>query len=154
MTENILKAPIEAVELMEYLPHRYPFLLIDRVISMYHEPEPTLQAIKNVSINEPFFNGHFPGNPIMPGVLIVEAMAQAAGILVQLDAKITGGQGNLFYLAKINNARFSKVVSPGDQLELNIVQKRLVRGMGQYICHANVAGKKVASCELLCAAKS
>jgi 3-hydroxyacyl-[acyl-carrier-protein] dehydratase len=154
MTENVLTAPLEAVDIMEYLPHRFPFLLIDRVISMQHEPEKLLRAIKNVSINEPFFAGHFPGAPVMPGVLIVEAMAQAAGVLVHLAAEVGGGKGDLFYLAKINNARFSKVVVPGDQLLLEVRQKRLVRSMGLYECTASVEGRKVASCEILCAAKS
>jgi 3-hydroxyacyl-[acyl-carrier-protein] dehydratase len=154
MTENALTAPLEAVDIMEYLPHRFPFLLVDRVIWMQHEPEKILKAIKNVSINEPFFSGHFPGAPVMPGVLIVEAMAQAAGVLVHLAAQVGGGKADLFYLAKINNARFTKVVVPGDQLLLEVRQKRLVRSMGQYECKASVDGHKVASCELLCAAKN
>jgi 3-hydroxyacyl-[acyl-carrier-protein] dehydratase len=153
MTNNILTAPVEAGQIMNYLPHRFPFLLLDRVISMELEPEKTLTAIKNVSQNEPFFTGHFPGNPIMPGVLIIEAMAQTAGMLVHLEAEMKGEKGDLYYLVKIDNARFSKIVVPGDQLELTVVQKRIVRGMGQYVCQANVDGGKVASCVILCAAK-
>lgn len=153
MTDNVLPGPVEAGQIINYLPHRYPFLLVDRVISMQREPVKSLTAIKNVSINEPFFNGHFPGNPVMPGVLIIEAMAQAAGMLAHLDAEQEGRKGELYYLVKIDNARFTRVVLPGDQLLLEVEQKRIVRGMGQYICQASVDGRKVASCELLCAGK-
>jgi 3-hydroxyacyl-[acyl-carrier-protein] dehydratase len=153
MTDNILPGPVEAGQITNYLPHRYPFLLVDRVISMQRHPEKSLTAIKNVTINEPFFNGHFPGNPVMPGVLIIEAMAQAAGMLAHLDAELDGKRGELFYLVKIDNARFTKVVIPGDQLVMEVQQKRIVRGMGQYVCQASVEGRKVASCELLCAGK-
>lgn len=139
---------------MEHLPHRYPFLLLDRVISLQREPEKRLQAIKNVTVNEPYFTGHFPGNPVMPGVLIIEALAQACGMLAFLDAQVDGDKGELYYLVKIDNARFSRMVLPGDQLLLAVVQKRIVHRMGQYVCQASVDGHKVASCELLCAAKS
>ncbi len=153
MTNNVLPEPVEAARIMDYLPHRYPFLLVDRVLSMYTEPEKRLIATKNVSINEPFFNGHFPGNPVMPGVLIIEAMAQAAGMLAHLDAELDGKRGELYYLVKIDNARFNRVVQPGDQLELEVVQKRIMRGMGQYVCQARVDGSKVASCEIMCAGR-
>ena len=153
MSDNILPGPVEAAAIINYLPHRYPFLLVDRVISMRREPEKSLTAIKNVSMNEPFFSGHFPGNPVMPGVLIIEAMAQAAGMLAHLDAELDGKRGDLYYLVKIDNARFTKTVVPGDQLLLEVQQKRIVRGMGQYVCQASVDGRKVASCELLCATK-
>lgn len=154
MTDNILPCPIEAGKIMDYLLHRYPFLLLDRVISLQREPEKKLQAIKNVTINEPYFTGHFPGNPVMPGVLIIEALAQACGMLAFLDAQLDGDKGDLYYLVKIDNARFSRVVLPGDQLLLDVVQQRIVHRMGQYACQASVDGHKVASCELLCAAKS
>jgi len=153
MTDNLLDGPVEAGDIINYLPHRFPFLLVDRVISMQKEPEKKLTAIKNVSINEPFFTGHFPGNPVMPGVLIIEAMAQAAGMLAHLDAELDGKRGELYYLVKIDNARFTKVVLPGDQLVMEVMQKRIMRGMGQYVCQASVDGRKVASCELLCAGK-
>jgi len=153
MTENILSAPVEAVDIEKYLPHRYPFLLIDRVLSMVIEPEKKLVGVKNVTRNEHFFQGHFPGNPVMPGVLIVESMAQAAGMLANLDAELQGKTGDLYYLVKVDNARFSKTVVPGDQLILEVVQKRIIRRMGQYECLASVNGQRVASCELLCAAK-
>jgi 3-hydroxyacyl-[acyl-carrier-protein] dehydratase len=153
MSENILPGPVEASEIEKFLPHRYPFLLIDRVVSMVLEPEKKLTGIKNVTMNEPFFQGHFPGNPVMPGVLIIEAMAQAAGMLANLDAELQGKTGELYYLVKVDNARFSKTVVPGDQLVLEVIQKRIIRRMGQYECQALVDGKKVASCQLLCAGK-
>jgi len=153
MINNILSQPVDAGGIMRYLPHRYPFLLVDRVIAMQREPEKRLQAIKNVSINEPFFNGHFPGNPVMPGVLVLEAMAQAAGMLAHLDAELDGRTGDLYYLVKIDRARFTRVVAPGDQLLLDVVQTRVMRHLGQYRCAASVEGRKAASCELLCATK-
>ncbi len=153
MSENILPAPVEAAEIEKYLPHRYPFLLIDRVVHMELEPEKKLRAIKNVSMNEPFFNGHFPGNPVMPGVLIVESMAQAAGMLANLDASLQGKTGELYYLVKVDKAKFSKTVVPGDQLVLEVIQTRILRRMGFYTCEAHVDGQRVATCEILCAGK-
>ena len=153
MSENILPGPVEANEIQNYLPHRYPFLLIDRVLHMEEEPDKRLVGVKNVSINEPFFNGHFPGNAVMPGVLIIEAMAQAAGMLANLDAELHGKRGSLYYLVKVDKARFSKTVVPGDQLTLDVVQKRIIRNMGLYVCKALVDGQRVASCELLCAGR-
>jgi 3-hydroxyacyl-[acyl-carrier-protein] dehydratase len=150
MENNILPHPVEAGDIEKYLPHRYPFLLIDRVTSMQMEPEKKLIGIKNVTVNEPFFTGHFPGNPVMPGVLMIEAMAQAAGMLAHLAAETAGEKGELYYLVKVDNARFSQIVVPGDQLILEAVQKRIKRRMGWYECQATVNGKRVASCELLC----
>ena len=153
MENNILSHPVEAGDIEKYLPHRYPFLLIDRVISMQMEPEKKLIGIKNVTVNEPFFTGHFPGNPVMPGVLMIEAMAQAAGMLAHLAAETAGEKGELYYLVKVDNARFSQIVVPGDQLVLEALQKRIKRRMGWYECQASVNGKRVASCELLCSGK-
>jgi len=153
MINNILPGPVEAGDIQKYLPHRYPFLLIDRVLEMAVEPEKRLIGVKNISVNEPFFNGHFPGNPIMPGVLMIEAMAQAAGMLAHLDAEIDGREGELYVLVKVDNARFTQVVVPGDQLILDVIQKRIKRRMGWYECQASVDGKRVASCELLCAGR-
>jgi 3-hydroxyacyl-[acyl-carrier-protein] dehydratase len=153
MSKNILPAPVEAAEIEKYLPHRYPFQLLDRVISMETEPEKKLTGIKNVTKNEPFFQGHFPGNPVMPGVLIIESMAQAAGMLANLDAELHGKTGELYYLVRVDKARFSRTVVPGDQLVLEVVQKRIIRRMGLYQCVAFVDGQKVAECELLCAGK-
>ena len=153
MTTNILPGPVEAAEIETYLPHRYPFLLIDRVVHMELEPEKKLRAIKNVTINEPFFTGHFPGNPVMPGVLIIEAMAQSAGMLANLDASLQGKTGELYYLVKVDKAKFSKTVVPGDQLTLEVTQTRILRRMGFYSCEGYVDGQRVASCEILCAGK-
>ena len=153
MENNILPHPVEASDIEKYLPHRYPFLLIDRVISMQMEPEKKLIGVKNVTINEPFFTGHFPGNPVMPGVLMIEAMAQAAGMLAHLAAETEGEEGELYYLVKVDNARFSQIVVPGDQLVLEAIQKRIKRRMGWYDCQATVDGKRVASCEILCSGK-
>ena len=153
MSENILPGPVEAAEIETYLPHRYPFLLIDRVVHMELEPEKKLRAIKNVTMNEPFFNGHFPGNPVMPGVLIIESMAQAAGMLANLDASLHGKTGELYYLVKVDKAKFSKTVVPGDRLVLEVIQTRILRRMGFYTCEALVDGQRVASCEILCAGK-
>jgi 3-hydroxyacyl-[acyl-carrier-protein] dehydratase len=154
MNDQILPGPVETARIMEYLPHRYPFLLIDRVVSFELDPVKRLTGIKNVTINEPFFQGHFPKNPVMPGVLMIEAMAQAAGMLAHLAAETAGKKGELYYLVKIDNARFSKVVVPGDQVLLEAIQKRIMRGMGQYECSATVDGVRVASCEILCAGRS
>jgi len=153
MTKNILPGPVEAADIERYLPHRYPFLLLDRVLSMEVDPEKKLVGVKNVTKNESFFQGHFPGNPVMPGVLIIESMAQAAGMLANLDAELHGKTGELYYLVKIDKARFSKTVVPGDQLILEVVQKRIIRRMGFYDCQALVDGQRVASCELLCAGR-
>jgi 3-hydroxyacyl-[acyl-carrier-protein] dehydratase len=107
-------------------------------------------AYKNVTNNEPFFNGHFPGHPVMPGVLVIEALAQAGGLLTQLS--IEGGcDGKLFYLVKVDNARFAKMVVPGDRLDLEVTIKRTIRNMALYVGIARVDGQEVASAEILCA---
>ncbi len=155
MSDNsaTLTLPVNVEEIQQLLPHRYPFLLVDRVIELV--PDQSAAAIKNVTINEPFFNGHFPGHPVMPGVLIVEAMAQAAGLLTQLSNRMKGNHGSpLFYLVKVDNARFSAPVVPGDQLRLEVSVKRVMRGMGLFAARTLVDGKEVASCELMCAARS
>ncbi|MHB1058133.1 MAG: 3-hydroxyacyl-ACP dehydratase FabZ [Rhodanobacter sp.] len=155
MSENkdAVPLPINVEQIQELLPHRYPFLLVDRVIEIV--PDVSVVAIKNATINEPFFQGHFPGHPVMPGVLIVEAMAQAAGLLTQLSRRIKGDKGSpLFYLVKVDNARFNAPVVPGDQLRLEVSQKRLVRGMGLFVARTLVDGREVASCELMCAARA
>jgi 3-hydroxyacyl-[acyl-carrier-protein] dehydratase len=151
--KDVMSLPINVEQIQQLLPHRYPFLLVDRVIEI--EPDVSVVAIKNATINEPFFQGHFPGHPVMPGVLIVEAMAQTAGLLTQLSRRIKGDKGSpLFYLVKVDNARFSAPVVPGDQLRLEVSQKRLVRGMGLFVARTLVDGKEVASCELMCAARA
>ena len=153
MSENILPGPVEAGEIEKYLPHRYPFLLVDRVVHLEMEPEKKIRAIKNVTMNEPFFSGHFPGNPVMPGVLIIESIAQAAGMLANLDASLHGKTGELYYLVKIDKAKFTRTVLPGDQLVLEVTQHRILRRMGFYSGQALVDGKRVASCEITCAGR-
>jgi 3-hydroxyacyl-[acyl-carrier-protein] dehydratase len=155
MTDNTasITLPVTVEQIQQLLPHRYPFLLVDRVIEIV--PEQSVVTLKNVTINEPFFNGHFPGHPVMPGVLIVEAMAQSAGLLTQLSARAKGGSPSaLFYLAKVDNARFNAPVVPGDQLRMEVRLKRLLRSMGLFEARTLVDGKEVASCELMCAARS
>jgi 3-hydroxyacyl-[acyl-carrier-protein] dehydratase len=144
--------PVDVTRIQELLPHRYPFLLVDRVLEL--EPNQRVLAVKNVSINEPFFQGHFPGHPVMPGVLVLEALAQAGGLLTQLSAAAAGavnGEEKLFYLVKIDNARFSRMVVPGDRLMLEVKLKRMIRNMAMYECTASVDGKTVASADILCA---
>jgi 3-hydroxyacyl-[acyl-carrier-protein] dehydratase len=142
--------PVDVSRIQELLPHRYPFLLVDRVLEL--EPNQRILAVKNVSINEPFFQGHFPGHPVMPGVLVLEALAQAGGLLTQLSAAgVAAGDEKLFYLVKIDNARFARMVVPGDQLMLEVKLKRVIRNMAMYECSASVDGKQVASADILCA---
>ncbi len=149
MTEPVAM-PVDVTRIQALLPHRYPFLLVDRVLEL--EPHKRILAVKNVSINEPFFQGHFPGHPVMPGVLVLEALAQAGGLLTQLSAGAgRAGDEKLFYLVKIDNARFSRMVVPGDQLMLAVGLKRVIRNMAMYECAASVAGKVVASADILCA---
>ena len=136
-------------EIREYLPHRYPFLLVDRVLSIIEGEE--IIAIKNVSVNEPFFNGHFPDSPIMPGVLIIEALAQAAGILGFKTAKKKPTDGSIYYLVGCDNARFKRMVVPGDCLQLEVKVLSTRRGIWKFDCKATVAGELAASATILCA---
>ena len=151
MTSTI-SLPVAIERIQALLPHRYPFLLVDRVVEF--EPGKRIVAWKNVTGNEPFFQGHFPGHPVMPGVLVLEALAQAGGLLTQLSAAAAGavnGEEKLFYLVKIDNARFSRMVVPGDRLMLEVKLKRMIRNMAMYECTASVDGKTVASADILCA---
>ena len=136
-------------EILKYLPHRYPFLLVDKVLAC--TPGEALIAVKNVSVNEPFFVGHFPRRPVMPGVLIIEALAQATGILAFKTAKATPAGGTMYYLAAVDNARFKHPVEPGDQLILDVKLQRAVRGVWKFSGEAKVDGKLVASVDLMCA---
>jgi 3-hydroxyacyl-[acyl-carrier-protein] dehydratase len=138
-------------EILNCLPHRFPFLLIDRVISC--ERSKSIVAIKNVSSNEPYFQGHFPGNPVMPGVMIVESLAQAAGILSFLSIKRDPNRNLLYYLVGVDRARFKKPVIPGDQLRLEVTMGGMVRGIAKFTGVATVAQTMVAEAELLCAMK-
>jgi 3-hydroxyacyl-[acyl-carrier-protein] dehydratase len=150
MTVATSAMPVDVNRIQALLPHRYPFLLVDRVLEL--EPNKRILAMKCVSINEPFFQGHFPGHPVMPGVLVLEALAQAGGLLTQLSAVgVEAGDEKLFYLVKIDNARFSRMVVPGDRLMLEVKLKRMIRNMAMYECSASVDGKQVASADILCA---
>ena len=139
-------------EILKRLPHRYPFLLVDRVLD-YSVGE-RLRALKNVTINEPFFQGHFPGHPVMPGVLIIESLAQACGLLVQMSRKHDPNTHALYYLVKVDKAKFTRIVGPGDQLILEVELKRMIRSMGLFHCRAKVDGKTVAEAELMCAERN
>jgi len=132
--------------ILELIPHRYPFLMIDRVKEC--EPRKRVVAVKNVSANEPYFQGYFPGRPIMPGVLILEAFAQAA-ILAML-AEEAPRTDQIYYYLGIDDARFKKPVVPGDQLELEVSFDRAMRGIGKFNCVARVAGEVVAEASILC----
>lgn len=138
-------------EILEYLPHRFPFLLLDRVVSL--ELGEKIVAIKNVTINEPFFPGHFPYRPVMPGVLIVEAMAQAAAVLSFKTTGLKPSKDTVYYFVGIDKARFKKPVMPGDQLELRVKIERIIRGIGKYSGQALVNGEVVAEAELMCILK-
>ena len=138
-------------EVMKYLPHRHPFLLVDRVIEM--KKGESIVAIKNVTINEPFFTGHFPNRPVMPGVLIIEALAQAAGILAYKSTDTFPSEGVLYYFAGIDNARFRRIVEPGDQLRLEIKLLRAKRDIWKLEGSAYVDDELVCHAEFLTARK-
>jgi 3-hydroxyacyl-[acyl-carrier-protein] dehydratase len=141
-------AEMDINEVLAHLPQRYPILMIDRVKEC--EPGKRIVALKNVSANEPYFPGHFPHRPIMPGVLILEAMAQAAGVLVFSAQDAKEHAESVYYYVGIDNARFKKPVVPGDQLELEVQLERSLRGIGRFACVARVAGKVVAEATILC----
>ena len=149
-TEHREPRIIEVTDIMTMLPHRYPFLLVDRVVDF--EEGKWLKAVKNVSVNEPCFTGHFPGQPIFPGVLILEAMAQATGVLaVKSYGKLK--EDELYYFASIDNARFKRPVVPGDQMliEVNFLKEK--RGISLFTGKAFVDGKVVCEADLMCARK-
>lgn len=133
---------------LEHLPHRYPFLLVDRVLEL--EPGKRIVAIKNVTINEPHFTGHFPHLPVMPGVLQIEALAQAAGILSFQTMGRVSDAGSVYYFVGIDNARFKRPVVPGDQLRLEVEIVRVARSIWKYAGRATVDGQVAAEAELMC----
>src|SRR5580700_7085723 len=147
MMSEPLKMDIEAI--MRQLPHRYPFLLVDRVLAC--EPGKYVHALKNVTFNEPFFPGHFPNRPVMPGVMIVEALAQAAGVLAFKTVGVVPDADTRFYFVAIDNARFRKPVEPGDQLVLKVTLKRAFKGIWKFHGSAEVEGVEVASAEIMVA---
>ena len=150
MTTNKLLS-MDIHEILDHLPHRYPFILVDRVISMELGKEIT--AIKNVTINEPYFPGHFSYHPVMPGVLIVEALAQAAALLSfkTMDTKPT--EDSVYYFAGIDNARFKKPVNPGDQIVLHVKIDRVLKGIWKYSGRATVDNEVVAEANMMCILK-
>ena len=139
-------------EILKYLPHRYPILLVDRVLEL--EEGKRILALKNVTINEPFFNGHFPHHPVMPGVLIVEALAQAAAILSFKTLGTLPDDQSVYYFVGIDDARFKRPVSPGDQLTLDVVIERNVRGMWKFAAQARVGDALAAEAKLMCTVRS
>ncbi len=140
---------MDVKEIREYLPHRYPFLLVDRVTQI--NLGESIVAYKNVTVNEPYFNGHFPDHPVMPGVLVIEAMAQAAGILGFKTMNKTPQDGSIYYFVGSDKLRFKRPVVPGDrlQLEASIVSEK--RGIWKFECRATVDDQLVASATILCA---
>lgn len=139
-------------EILAHLPHRYPFLLVDRVLEI--EPNKSIHAYKNVTINEPFFVGHFPHHPVMPGVLILEAMAQTAAILSFKTMGSKSSDNEVYYFVGIDNARFKKPVGPGDQLIIDVALTANKRGIWKFSAVARVAGEIVTEADLICAVRS
>jgi 3-hydroxyacyl-[acyl-carrier-protein] dehydratase len=140
---------LDIIKILQLMPHRYPILLVDRVLEL--EPGVRISAIKNVSANEPFFQGHFPGHPVMPGVLMIEALAQAAAVLTYVTMKTSYPEGTLFLFAGIDGARFKRPVGPGDQLKLEVTMDRIKRGVGKFTGRALVDGELACEAELMCA---
>lgn len=138
---------MENKDIKKYLPHRYPFLLVDRVLS--YELNQSLVAIKNVTANEPYFQGHFPVRPVMPGVLIIEALAQAAGILQVKSLGLPEHHEDIYFFAGVDNARFKRVVEPGDQLKLEINVIKVRRGLWKFLGVASVDGEMACTAELM-----
>jgi 3-hydroxyacyl-[acyl-carrier-protein] dehydratase len=136
-------------QILEYLPHRYPFLLVDRVLEI--DPGRSIHACKNLTINEPFFPGHFRHYPVMPGVLILESLAQAAGILSFVSTGQKPDDGSVFYFVGVDAARFKRPVVPGDQLHLHVEILKHMRGVWKYKAVARVDGELAAEAELMCA---
>jgi 3-hydroxyacyl-[acyl-carrier-protein] dehydratase len=151
MNDNKIET-LEIAEILKRLPHRYPFLLVDRVLD--YKLGEYLVALKNVTINEPHFTGHFPDHPIMPGVLILEALAQATGILAFKTADAYPEDGTLYYLVGIDEARFKQPVVPGDQLRLSVNMIKSKRGIYKLKGEASVDGNVVASADIMCAERT
>jgi 3-hydroxyacyl-[acyl-carrier-protein] dehydratase len=146
MTDSI---QLDILKILERLPHRYPFLLVDRVLDC--RPGKSIRALKNVTYNEPFFPGHFPTRPVMPGVMIIEALAQTAGILAFVTAGIVPNEATRFYFVGIDKARFRKPVEPGDQLVLTAELERSFKGIWRFSTVALVGEDEVAHAEMMVA---
>ncbi|MBQ5940824.1 MULTISPECIES: 3-hydroxyacyl-ACP dehydratase FabZ [unclassified Massilia] len=139
---------LDITQIKEYLPHRYPLLLVDRVVD--YELGKTITAIKNVTVNEEFFNGHFPHKPVMPGVLMVEALAQTAAILSFMTMGVKPDENSVVYFVGIDGVRFKRPVEPGDQLKMDVEILRTSRGIWKYKAVASVDGKVAVEAELMC----
>jgi 3-hydroxyacyl-[acyl-carrier-protein] dehydratase len=148
-TENKI---LDIQQIKQYLPHRYPLLLVDRVLTW--ESGKSITAIKNVTVNEEFFNGHFPHKPVMPGVLMVEALAQTAAILSFLTMNVKPDENSVVYFVGIDNARFKRPVEPGDQLKMDVEIVRVSRGIWKYKALGSVDGKVALEAELMCTIRS
>lgn len=146
--KNVEMSPLDIHEVMKHLPHRYPFLLVDRVLD--YKANDYLHAIKNITVNEPCFTGHFPHRPVMPGVLILEALAQATGILAFKTLNELPNDSSLYYFVGIDKARFKKPVEPGDQVHLKVKLIKRKRMMWKFEAEAIVDGKVVCAAELMC----
>jgi len=135
-------------EILKRLPHRYPFLLVDRVLEL--DKGKRIKALKNVTMNEPFFAGHFPNRPVMPGVMMLEALAQASAILAFDNVDVRPDDNTVFYFVGIDNARFKKPVEPGDQLVMHATLERSKAGIVKFAAHATVGDAVVVSADLMC----
>ncbi len=152
-TQSEKSVPVMDIHaILESLPHRYPFLLVDRVLSI--EPGKSIVALKNVTINEPFFPGHYPHHPVMPGVLIIEAMAQVAALLSFQSMEKKPDEKTVYYFAGIDGARFKRPVMPGDQLIIKVELTRSMRGVYKFKAQAEVDGQLAAEAELMCTVKT
>jgi len=147
----VSKAIFDIRDIMAMLPHRQPFLLVDKIIE--HDPGKSLVAIKNVTYNEPFFLGHFPNVPTMPGVLIIEALAQACGLLTAIETGIKPDSGMIFYFAGIEDARFKRIVEPGDQLRFEVSLDKAKRNLRRFKARATVDGELACEATLMCVLK-
>jgi 3-hydroxyacyl-[acyl-carrier-protein] dehydratase len=140
---------LDMLAILKRLPHRYPILLVDRVLECH--PKKSIRALKNVTYNEPFFPGHFPGRPVMPGVMVIEALAQTAGILTFVTAGIIPDENTIFYFVGIDKARFRRPVVPGDQLTLEASVERMLRGIWRFSTRALVGEQEVVSADMMLA---
>ena len=143
---------MDITQIMKYLPHRYPFLLVDRVLELV--PNERIVAIKNVSMNEPQFPGHFPNHPVMPGVLMIEALAQTAGLLAFKSGGMEVGPDTVIYFVGIDGARFKRPVTPGDQLRMEASVIKVMRGIWKFAVKATVEGQLACEAELMCTLKT